>query len=126
MVLYPVGQVVCVKLRCSKRQFRFCLGVVFADPALKKTTNTRLVSVHWGESLVWDQRTNGDPVEWFGAGLPVHDTTRLLIARSAAATFLQAFARGEVLRERRLYRVALPNICLPVPATLIQKIFTCS
>lgn len=123
--LYPVGQVVCVRLKCTKQRFRWCLGVISDNQGLGSRPNTRVVSVHWEEDTSWVRASVTESIGWFGSEPHLHDPVRLLIARTSARTFLQAFARGQVLSQRRQYQVRLSNICPADPRILFREIFEC-
>ena len=122
--LYPAGQVVCVRLKCTKQRFRWCLGVILDNSRFGNRSNTRVVSVHWEEDA--GQRGIPESIGWFGSEPHLHDPVRLLIARTSARTFLQAFAHGQVLSQRRRYQVRLSNIRPADPHVLFREIFECT
>lgn len=124
--LYPVGQVVCVRLKCTKQRFRWCLGVILDNPGFGHRSNTRVVSVHWEEDVSRVSMGTPESIGWFGSEPHLHDPVRLLIARTSARTFLQAFAHGQVLSQRRRYQVRLSNICPADPHVLFREIFECT
>ncbi len=123
--LYPAGQVVCVRLKYTKQQFRWCLGVILAgNQGVGSQSKTKVaVSVHWEEDVSWVKANVTESIGWFGSEPHPHDWIRLLIARTSARTFLNAFARGQVLSRRRQYQVDISNICPADPRVLFREIF---
>ncbi len=125
MKLYPAGQVVCVRLHCAPGVARWYLGVILPDvPSQKHSSNSRIISVHFDEDVPWiKDGVTSSIIGWFGEGLHIHDPIRLLIARTSARSFLNAFAGGQVLKKRRQYRVTVSAICPADPKVLFRRIF---
>ncbi|MBP6889225.1 MAG: hypothetical protein KBC83_03395 [Candidatus Moranbacteria bacterium] len=120
---YRVNQAVCVKLGFSRQQWRWCLGMILGEQSYNVSPDTCVVSVHYEEDVTWSRDDVAEIRRWFDSGLSIHDPVRLLIARISSRAFLQAFVCGQVLKQRRLYRVAYSKVCPADPVLLFRKIF---